>query len=305
MHHLEGAAQILRLRKERGVAFIPYASGQPPVNRIAAESFMYHVASVTLFYDEIGHLCDKFSWVDLEDGLRSKPFPHASEDANSPIMGLSPTIYRLAFEVTRLSRRTPLQELDRLQALDYKQELDALKTTLSPLPPSPSSSCDSTITNGLQNAGHLYIMALQIFLLKLLVPEITSRHTRVTMLAQEAIQIIRSGLVDDFGMFSKTYPCWPLTILACSVQFSAQILLLKDKLMALWTRSLCGQFRRTALVIDRIWEWRALHQRPQGQRENVDDDVASGICCQEDDMIGDGLELLTQGRGLMGFFNIT
>jgi hypothetical protein len=242
MHHLEAAAQLFKLRRARGFS-VESSSTTLAFHRVVAESFLYHVATMSLLHEDLNRLSAKFSWADLEYGLNSVPFPDASTTANSPIIGQNPGLYQLMFDITRLSSLVPLQGDDYLEALKYQDELRKWSST-------------NRVAIDEQGAEFvfsdaLYIISLQIFLLKLLYPEILTSNPHIQLLIQRAIVLIRGSLGTTTN---SIHLCWPIFILACSIDSPADMLLLKEKLVELWKGSLCGQVRRWATVIGRMWK---------------------------------------------------
>jgi hypothetical protein len=242
MHHLEAAAQLFKLRRARGFS-VEFSSTTLAFHRVVAESFLYHVATMSLLHEDLNRLSAKFSWADLEYGLTSVPFPDASTTANSPIIGQNPGLYQLMFDTTRLSSLVPLQGDDYLEALKYQDELRKWSNT-------NRATIDEHGAEFVFSDA-LYIISLQIFLLKLLYPEILTSNPHIQLLIQRAIVLIRGSL----GTITNSiHLCWPIFILACSIDSPADMLLLKEKLVELWKGSLCGQVRRWATVIGRMWK---------------------------------------------------
>ncbi|CAK7199694.1 hypothetical protein SEUCBS139899_002377 [Sporothrix eucalyptigena] len=328
--HLEGTAQLLRLRRmaRRSVQqsietdihceyrLCPALKTPSVMDRIAAESFLYHIAIVSIVDPDVDTLSSRFSWADVDEGLCYNPYPAASDAANSPVLGHggAPSVYRLAFEVTRLGRHWPLVLYDRLEAANLRRTLDELKVAalLAIDPDSAAGASSPTV--------RLYLLAIEIYLVKLLdggeddgygnIHVVLSSDPYVQHLAQAAMAIIRhelyghsgnasshsSGSFDDVGMnssihnqygglSSSTDLGWPMVILACAISEEADMQLLKASLIGIWQTSFCGYVRRIALVIERVWTWRAWPAIGEGEG------------------IRDGLCLLTQPGGLAKFLN--
>jgi hypothetical protein len=51
--------------------------------------------------------------------------------ANSPILGSHFELFNIIFEITRLSRHTPLSPSDEIKAIDYKRQLDFIQQRLT------------------------------------------------------------------------------------------------------------------------------------------------------------------------------
>lgn len=284
MRHLEGAAQIIRLRKAKSNRDALYLSSRAQFDRLATESFAYHVATVSLFYDDVDRLSSKFSWADIDEALQNAPFPRASELANSPILGLCPSIYRLTFEITRLSRHAPLQGRDLAEGQQCRRELDTLKAPL--------------LSDGGEPSAQLYVAALEIFLAKLLRPETSPEDPHVRQLVQRCMALARLGSLTS-GVPRHAFLCWPMVILACAIESPADIVLLKERLLELWSVSFCGHVRRAALVIERLWQWRS----GDGSAEVADERMVT--TSSGSGVLKNGLDLLVGKGGLSRILNIS
>ena len=235
MFHLEAAGQLFKLRKAKGITSISEASSTPlHLYRVATESFLYHIATMALFHEDIDELSNKFSWADLHDGLNSNPFPDASKFANSPITGPLHNVYRLVFEVTELSRHVPLEGEDYQNALQYKLELETLKETL---PQESEEDSTNPLALSLEQSDLLYVLPLQIYLFKVLHPEVPATHVYIQSLVRECMPLIQDCLVGDPSNFNLW---WPILILSCAVQSPADVSLLKERLIEIWKCTLCG-----------------------------------------------------------------
>ena len=295
------------------------------MDRIAAESFLYHVAIVSIVDPDLDTLSSKFSWADVDEGLGYNPFPSASEAANSPVLGHggAPSVYRMAFEVTRLSRRWPLALYDRLEAVQLQRTLGELKAALS-----LQTDGDERDLVATSPTVRLYLLAIEIYLLKLLDSSenndndsgivsgragfVTCSDPYVRHLAQTAMAIIRNELYtdsdDDYGgLASSTDLCWPMVVLVCAIEAEADIQLLKMSLIALWRTSYCGYVRRIALVVERVWAWRTWPWMGDTWAEPWMEPLTGSWQLPgmvENDGIRDGLCLLTQQGGLARFLNV-
>ncbi|CAK7222451.1 hypothetical protein SBRCBS47491_004869 [Sporothrix bragantina] len=318
--HLEGTAQLLRLRRTNRRAVRQQAIASTPVStlsamdRIAAESFLYHVAIDSIVDPDLDTLSSKFSWADVNEGLGYNPFPSASEAANSPVLGHggAPSVYRLAFEVTRLGRHWPLVLYDRLEAVQLHKTLSELKT-VTLIDDDPEAASPTV---------RLYLLAIEIYLLKLLDGSedsdsnihggvfVTSSDLYVQHLAQAAMSIIRDEFCthneDDYGcLASSTDLCWPMVVLVCTIEAEVDIQLLKECLIALWRTSYCGYVRRIALVVERVWTWRTWPWMGTWTEPWMEPWVGSWqLPGMENECIRDGLCLLTQQGGLARFLNV-
>lgn len=127
MLHLEGLAQIFRIRKLKHTLPDP----EKPFHRIVAEAFTYHLATYSLLYGRLDRIAQQFSWSDLEAYEAISPCPEASGVASSPILGSQFELFKLIFEITRLSRHTPLIPSDLIKAVEYKRQLNNIQQRLT------------------------------------------------------------------------------------------------------------------------------------------------------------------------------
>ncbi|KAH8901459.1 hypothetical protein GQ53DRAFT_800878, partial [Thozetella sp. PMI_491] len=176
MDHLKGVAEMTRLRDAKRKGHVSTSIFSAAAERLAVESFTYHVAMVSLFYDNIESVSKRTVWTAIDKILQSPPFPDAPADANSPIIGFSPNIYRLAFHVTLLARsRRHEYPVDARQCMLQLNDLKAACFV--------SSDREQA---GMADLAGLLTIVLEIFITKLLQPEIESRSASIGLLVERA-----------------------------------------------------------------------------------------------------------------------
>ncbi|KAK0118045.1 hypothetical protein ONS95_012355 [Cadophora gregata] len=245
MLHLGVLAQLFHIRKLKNA--LP--DQQRPFHRIAAEAFAYHLATYSILYSshEIDGVAQQFTWTDLDEYDQVMPYPEASKLANSPILGLQFELFSTIFEITRLSRHTPLKASDLVIAMNFRSQLDLIERHNS-RGLDPESDLDEHES---QEIALLYTIVAKIFLFRIMNPEITTRDPAVTQLLSQAFLS-----VDKCKVYTacNSFFCWPLTVLACAVRTEEEKDLIERKMRecSQWTHS--GQTHRSSSIIKAIWE---------------------------------------------------
>jgi hypothetical protein len=242
MLHLEGLGKLFKIRKANSV----FPDPQKTFPRVIGEAFTYHLATSSLLNAGVDHIAEQFTWADLNAYENSTPFPDASEIANSPILGSPVELYHIIFGITRLSRHTPLKRSDQNQATNYKNQLDKLQREMSRSP-----SRNEIDEDKLRRGALLYILASQLFSFKVLNPEIDSADQTVRYIMTTALTLLQNC---EMNTGSCSYFCWPLTVLACAVQYEEEVQLIKAKLAEIWQLTLSGQIYRTIRIVNSIWD---------------------------------------------------
>ncbi|CZS99155.1 uncharacterized protein RAG0_07612 [Rhynchosporium agropyri] len=181
MLHLRGLAQVFHTRKLRNI--LP--EQQRPFHRISAEAFAYHLATYSLLHsaDEIDAVAQQFSWSDLEEYKEAMPFPEASRSENSQILGLTFDLFTIVFEVTRLSRHTPLKASDFAIAVAFQNKLDlAEKQLMQELRRQHEEDQKET-----HEIALLYTLVTKLFLSKILTPKIGVENINIQHVLHQAL----------------------------------------------------------------------------------------------------------------------
>ncbi|KAH7319211.1 fungal-specific transcription factor domain-containing protein [Rhexocercosporidium sp. MPI-PUGE-AT-0058] len=244
MLHLGGLAQLFHIRKLNHA--LP--DQQRPFHRIAAEAFVYHLATYSILYSahDIDGVAQQFDWSDLQGYDEVMPYPEASKLANSPILGLQFDLFKIIFEVTRLSRKTPLKPPNLAMAIGFRNELDLIQQQLT-----EGLDFEDEDEHESQEIALLYILVTQIFLFKVMNPETSIEHPTIGHILSQALLF-----VDKCTVYAScnSFFCWPLTILACAVRTEEEKELIQRKMAEChqWTHS--GQIHRSSSIINAIWE---------------------------------------------------
>ena len=241
--HLTGAVKIFEIRLAKASRY-PTAPISP-FERVTAETILYQSSILSLYTDADRMFTPEFL-IRLNHYFTSQPFPEASQWANSPLLGVKPTLYRLISQISRLSRRTPLNPDDHDLATKLADELH---------------SCDvfsAAVVGGADvletscfGPSRLYLLAAKILLFKTMHPETNAVHPWIQIHVQEAMDIIHftSGLVRY-----DQYFCWPFLIIGCALVRADDVESLREKLDELWRVSHCGDAKRAAAVLENTWK---------------------------------------------------
>lgn len=89
-------------------------------DRISAESLVYFVSTLSLYYSEVDYVGDDINWDTLTHYLDGDVFGDASQQSSSPILGGNWRLYRSIFQITKLSHNVPLET----ESLARGQELE-------------------------------------------------------------------------------------------------------------------------------------------------------------------------------------
>jgi hypothetical protein len=243
MWHLGGVAQLFRIRKAKKILPDP----RKPFHRIAAEAFTYHLATYSLLYGDLDYIARQFTWADLEGYDEVMPCPEASKVANSPIIGSQFELFRMIFEITRLSRHTPLTGSNRAKAFQYKYQLDLIQLRLT----QDLNFEDEGDEHETKEGAMLYALATQLFLFKVMNPEVDTGNPTIRHISSQALLFVEKCRIN---VACNSYFCWPLIILACAVRTEEGKELIEKKMgeCRRWTHS--GQIHRTSNIIKAIWK---------------------------------------------------
>lgn len=220
-------------------------------HRVAAESILFHFSLLSLFHSDLDQLATNFPWQDLKIFLEYKPYPEAPSFDNSPILGNSHHLHRVAFEVVRLSRH-PLR--------DTKDEIDTLRRQAISLEAAskPSLWCDSNssepptepLSASGQQALQLWYIALDLYALRVSNPELGCSAPEIQGRIRDGITILSTYPTDEH---CSQYICWPITIIGSAVTIREDAVVAKQKLEEIWRYSYNGHVGHTIHFLERIW----------------------------------------------------
>lgn len=244
--HLDGLARILKIRiaqdSKKPTGFVH------PQNRIAAESLVLFVSTLSLYYSDVDHVGDTISWDDLSLYLEPDVFPGASIHANSPLLGSNWKLYRTIFEIVRLSHNLPLDRAAYARGQELELDLHRREENVH-------FDTDEFKSRGqTEDVLHqtlLYILVTQILVFKTLRPETRTSHERIRKLVADAIAIVRGLSIEPK---CGPYFCWPLAILSCAIEVEEDVSLLRNTLEKVWLVSYCGEVQRVRNAVEVFWE---------------------------------------------------
>ncbi|KAL1614531.1 hypothetical protein SLS54_009705 [Diplodia seriata] len=265
MLHFNTSSQILKARmgelKQRRDANSIFL-------RIHAESAMYHLSTRALFAESLPTERD---WAQLQQYLSTSPSPGAAEWTESPLLGSIPHLFTLILETTRLSRSVPLNDALMAQAAGYLSEIREanlrLASFLSRIAASHDDEPDPTLELEVHCIPALYLLALEMLLLKITRPQTTRADTPDIQKRADAAHALfhtppfRPVLLDETRCFGPdpTFPftesnCWPLLVIGCATTRAEHTKALKAVFLNLWRVRYSGFVRRAIRVVDAAWE---------------------------------------------------
>ncbi|KAL1638027.1 hypothetical protein SLS58_009048 [Diplodia intermedia] len=252
--HFNTSSQILKarmgeLKQWRDANFI--------FLRIHAESAMYHLSTRALFAES---LPDERDWAQLQQYLSTcppsgqgfqltgSPASGATEWTESPLLGSIPHLFTLILETTRLSRAAPLNDALMAKAQGYLDETREDNLRLASFRSRIAAEHDEpepTLELEVHCIPRLYLLALEIFLLKITGPATTrAASPAIQKRADAAHALFRTAPfrpVHDEMRFGPdpAYPftesiCWPLLIVGCATAREEHVAALKAVFLDLW-----------------------------------------------------------------------
>ncbi|KAH9211290.1 fungal-specific transcription factor domain-containing protein [Leptodontidium sp. 2 PMI_412] len=259
--HLRGLAHLMRMRSRKST-HNSSTSQILPFHRLSTESFAYQIATLSFLSPEIRALAPLFSWDELGATMCVKLLPGDLEYSASPLLGRHRNLFKLIYEVSCLCGQDNIPEDRAREARGQDDNLEAMLEELD----KTSSSCldlkDEDLTY--ENETKLYIISTQLLTFKLQEPNAPINHPRIRSLSDTALTLLRlckvSTLCSDFF-------CWPVLILGYNVLQEKDMHFLNEKLVELWQTSYCGQIKRTAAVLNDVWNFRRRQRRLGGSEE--------------------------------------
>ncbi|EKG20754.1 hypothetical protein MPH_01921 [Macrophomina phaseolina MS6] len=176
MVHFKTSSRILRTRMSDLVKSCA-TSSQMVFLRMHAESAMYHLSTRAMFLEQ---LPTEREWAQLQLYLQMRPAPGAAEWSESPLLGSIPRLFTLILETTRLSRTVPLNEALMKKAQNCFDEIQKARIRLEHLKAkalAEQSDHEPTLELEIDCIPRLYILALEIFLLKIMGPLTTRSNS--------------------------------------------------------------------------------------------------------------------------------
>ncbi|PKY01825.1 hypothetical protein P168DRAFT_56864 [Aspergillus campestris IBT 28561] len=231
MSHVLGASRVMAL-KVRDTSGTPHDSSLiTPLQRMCAAALLYHAATMAFLSPDIGWLPGDATWEQVQQYF---------EPESDSLFAMPPSLCRQILEISRLARRTPLSENDRLVASDLQKQLNVWLQPLVHVVPGHNVTANDI--SDIRKAAVLYAMAADILLLKVTQPRIKAADSRVQARVKQIMSILQS---DVHGIFWNQHYLWPFAIVSCAVQRETEMLFLLGRLDIMWERSHWGDIKRT------------------------------------------------------------
>lgn len=243
--------------------------------RSIAESVLYQSVVLSLYREMddvvIGDLFDR-----LEEMYLCDPFPDAPSWANSPLLGLSPALYRRILEVFRLSRRVPLNETDHGVAFALMEGLSDPNLTWDYLLQSDENKDFERIKRiSCHGSTRLFLLAAQVMLFKVIYPDTPAQHPRIQNIVQQAISLLIRH--DSLSLRYDQYLILPLVVLRCAMIRDEDTTVVWTALERVWKNTLCGDAKRGLAVLDECRKNRQSGSESGGQCEIYGSSLPSGF----------------------------
>lgn len=296
MVHFNTTSRILRSRLPE-LARLGHSPSHSVFLRVHAESAMYHLSTRAIFTDK---LPDEGEWAQLESYLSMRPAPAATDWTESPLLGSIPRLFMLILETTRLSRSVPLNEARMKKAQSYLTEIQAEKFRLDSIKSQALAGNkvhEPTLELEIDCVPRLYMLALEIFLLKITAPLITHAiNPEIRKRVDEAHSLFRAApfqeVYDELRHDQNSaYPftesnCWPLMVIGCASIRDDHVTMLKNIFINLWRVRFNGYVRRVTRVVDAAWN--------ANLRYRTSTELSPKLCVMD---LVDGLDILIPKNG--------
>lgn len=304
MVHFNTSSRILRTRMNDLMKSCA-TSGQRVFLRMHAESAMYHLSTRALFTDQ---LPTEREWAHLQLYLSMSPAPGAADWSESPLLGSIPRLFTMILETTRLSRAVPLNEVMMKKAQVYLDEIQEARVRLKAMKSGVLAEDDShepTLELEIDCIPRLYILALEIFLFKIMGPLTTNAiNPEIQKRVDEAHNLFLTTPFQEIHDEMRpgpnpAYPftecnCWPLMIFGCAAIRETHINTLKSIFLNLWRVRYSGYVRKVIRVVQAGFNankrYRDGSKPPSRNFEASLDDEDAGPM--------DGLDILVQKKAL-------
>ncbi|KAG4438821.1 hypothetical protein IFR05_005712 [Cadophora sp. M221] len=275
--HLRGLAHLMRMRSRKS----PENSSKSqilPFHRLVTESFAYQIATLSIVSPEIRALAPLFTWDELGATMCVKLLPGDLEYSASPLLGHHRDLFKLIYEVSCMFGQDNIPEDRAMKAGSQDESLEEMLEELD----RSSSRCLSLLDDdsAYENETKLYITSTQILTFKLRNPDAPINHPRIRSLSDTTLKLLRSCKVSTL---CSDFFCWPVLVLGYTVIDEEDMQFLNEKLVELWQTSYCGQIKRTASVLNEVWNFRRRQRRLRGFRE---DQLPSNALDPFDELLG-------------------
>ncbi|KAF9886613.1 hypothetical protein FE257_011253 [Aspergillus nanangensis] len=238
--HLLGATRIVALQV-RNAAKTNSAS-VTPIQQTCAAALLYHAATTAFLSPDIKWLPEYTSWEQVQRYI---------EGTNLPTFAMPPALCRLILEISRLARRTPLNQKESILASSLREQLRQWLPRQPHRDPGHNGNAAGKGAEQIQLAAELYALTADILLLKIIQPGLSAEDSRV----QGRVKQVLSNLQSDVnGLFWNQHYSWPFAIIGCTVQRETEMLFLLGRLEKLWENSHWGDIKRTRNLLKNLYE---------------------------------------------------
>lgn len=244
-----------------------------PSSRISAESFVFFKCTTSLYYADIDRVADIVSWEDLEVYLNFDIIPNAKPYENSHLLGFDWQIYKICFDIVRLSHKLPLDTTSRVEAEDLEKEI--LNNDKKYRRLADENKDDSRICRVMHEAL-MFTLASQILVFKILHPATKASQPKIKQLVGETMDLIKI-LSKEKGCLP--YHAWPIAIASCAVTTEDQLLFLQQTHQTTWIESYCGNSLRLKRAVENFWEAYEIGKEKCTTLENDEKDILDVLIC--------------------------
>ena len=213
------------------------------------ESTLYQTAFLSLFNGLERSIVGDYSDY-IQEIFAYDPVPDIPRWSNSPILGLSPTLFIVILKILEIRPFVPLVGTDRRKAIALHDELMCLELEFS----KPGANCaDETVAKKMEacrDASQLFFWGAKILILKLIYPTIQPQ----TSLIQDQVTQARGILaLQPTSLRYDQYLTWPLVILGLSSIHNHDKTLIRNIMQRAWDNTGCGDVKRSLAFLDRVW----------------------------------------------------
>ncbi|OJJ04271.1 hypothetical protein ASPVEDRAFT_778725 [Aspergillus versicolor CBS 583.65] len=269
MSHLLGASRIMALKVRSAT---DQSTPTSPFQQMCAASLLYHAATTAFLSPDISRLPEGTIWNQLQQFI---------EPSYTSLFAIPPTLCRLILEISRLARRTPLNDHDKQLASSLHDQLRPyLPLQLTPDEAICSEENHDHKAEEIKKAAQLYALSADILLLKTTNPQLAAKDSRVQAQVKQIMKVLQS---DVQGIFWNQHYSWPFAILGCVVQRETEMLFLLGRLGTLWERSRWGDIQRTTNLFRAMLDFR--RQNAQFAGSLRDEKSGASDCPEPFDML--------------------
>ncbi|CAK7236230.1 hypothetical protein SBRCBS47491_009567 [Sporothrix bragantina] len=257
--HIQGAAQILKLKLERqSYSSVPTNTSDMVVARIAAEAFVYHTVNWSLFHGNpipTSTMPAATLWIGLQPYLDLKPFPDALDAEKSPVLGVPWQVYRFLSDLTIYFHQQQCRDNnddDVTDALALRDDFEAWE-----MQHEAEDINKQNASSPYRQRTRLFILALKLLILKLVHPAIATMDERVQYIVKEAIRLIQTNdsseaSVKENVVLERT-DFWPLLVVGSAVIVNGQVAVVRATLQTMAQTMHSVAFVKTKRALETIW----------------------------------------------------